>query len=117
MKVLEIGPDKIPTTLQDISHVPEVDPSLDIQILANSEYGYPVADAAHDIVVVADVLEHVHKPWVWMRELARVTKPGGYVVTIDHRIRSKMDTPGRSTEAYGWKQRLIDSCLGVIGYP
>jgi SAM-dependent methyltransferase len=90
MKVLEIGPDKFPTTLQDISHRPglewdilglEADPN--IHVVACSEYEYPVADGSYDIIVAANVLEHVRKPWVWMRELARIVRPGGHVITIN----------------------------------
>ena len=165
MKVLEIGPDKFPTTLQDISQRPGVEwhilglepyPGFDV-IQATNEYEYPIADETYDAVVAANVLEHVRKPWVWIRELARVVRKGGLVMTINpvswpyheapidcwraypegmqalfdeaglvtvvnrceahEPIRSRNDTPGRSIVAYGWKHRLIDSALGLIGYP
>jgi SAM-dependent methyltransferase len=89
-KVLEIGPDKIPTTLQDIAHVPgiqwdllDIYESKHIQVRAISEYEYPVADGSYDFVVAANVLEHVRKPWVWIRELARVARGDGYVILIN----------------------------------
>jgi SAM-dependent methyltransferase len=165
MKVLEIGPDKFPTTLQDISERPGIEwdllgmeeyPGLKI-IRTSSEYEYPIADESYDVVVAANVLEHVRKPWVWMRELVRIVRKGGLVITINpvswpyheapidcwraypegmqalfdevgletvvnrfeshEPIRSKRDTPGRSMSDYGWKHRLIDSALGLIGYP
>lgn len=165
MKVLEIGPDKFPTTLQDISHRPGIEwhilglesyPGFDV-IQATNEYEYPVADETYDVVVAANVLEHVRKPWVWIRELARVVRRGGLVMTVNpvswpyheapidcwrvypegmqalfdeaglvtvvnrceshEPIRSRNDTPGRSITAYGWKHRLLDSALGLIGYP
>jgi hypothetical protein len=28
-------------------------------------------------------MEHVRKPWVWIKELARICKPGGHVITIN----------------------------------
>jgi SAM-dependent methyltransferase len=90
MRVLEIGPDKFPTTLQDISHRPGIawdvlglEPDPQLQIVAKSEYEYPVPEASYDAVVAANVLEHVRKPWVWMRELSRVVRPGGYIVTVN----------------------------------
>ena len=91
MKVLEIGPDKLPTTLQDISHKPGIEwdilgleayPGLNV-IQATSEYDYPIADETYDVVVAANVLEHVRKPWLWMRELARVVRKGGLVMTVN----------------------------------
>jgi SAM-dependent methyltransferase len=89
-KVLEIGPDKIPTTLQDIAHGPHVEwhlldlyKSPAVQICAVSEYEYPVADESYDVALAANVLEHVRKPWVWIREVARVVRRGGYVITIN----------------------------------
>jgi SAM-dependent methyltransferase len=86
-KVLEIGPDKIPTTLQDIAHRPGIQwDLLDLyesdllQFRAVDEYDYPIADGSYDFVVASNVLEHVRKPWVWIRELARVARKDGYVV-------------------------------------
>jgi SAM-dependent methyltransferase len=163
-KVLEIGPDKIPTTLQDVARRPGmvwdllgIEQSPHLQIIATSEYEYPVPDESYDLVVAANVLEHVRKPWVWMRELRRVVRKGGHVITINpvswpyHEapidcwrafpegmkalldeagleevvnrfeshdpVRSPRDTPGRDMAAYGWKHRLVDSVLGLIGYP
>jgi SAM-dependent methyltransferase len=165
MKVLEIGPDKFPTTLQDLSQRPGIEwhilglesyPGFNV-IQARSEYEYPISDETYDVVVAANVLEHVRKPWVWIRELARIARKGGLVITINpvswpyheapidcwraypegiqalfdeaglvtvvnrceahEPIRSRNDTPGRSISAYGWKHRLIDCALGMIGYP
>jgi len=48
-----------------------------------TEYSYPLASDLVDIVVATNVMEHVRKPWVWIKELARICKPGGYVITIN----------------------------------
>ncbi|MGB6258024.1 MAG: methyltransferase domain-containing protein [Candidatus Sulfotelmatobacter sp.] len=48
-----------------------------------TEYSYPIESDAADVVVATNVMEHVRKPWVWIRELARICKPGGYVITIN----------------------------------
>lgn len=40
----------------------------------------PFADAAFDVVAVVDMLEHVTEEAAFVRELARVTKPGGRLV-------------------------------------
>jgi len=51
-------------------------------ILMPSEYEIPVADGTYDVVFSSQVAEHVREVWTWMVELARVTKPGGQIITI-----------------------------------
>jgi SAM-dependent methyltransferase len=36
-----------------------------------------------DVVLSGQVIEHVRKPWLWIKELARIAKPGGYVIIIN----------------------------------
>jgi SAM-dependent methyltransferase len=48
-----------------------------------SEYSYPIETGVFDIVIATNVMEHVRKPWIWIKELARVCKPGGFVITIN----------------------------------
>jgi 2-polyprenyl-3-methyl-5-hydroxy-6-metoxy-1,4-benzoquinol methylase len=90
MRVLEIGPDTVPSTYQRavgegsiVWHTLDLrdDPSLTYHAL--SEYEFPVESASYDIVLSAQVIEHVRQIWVWIQELARVCKPGGLVVTIN----------------------------------
>lgn len=89
MRVLEVGPDGPPSTLQrtvgDVSIRWETagfeqNPPV---TYVGTEYSYPIDADTADIVVAANVMEHVRKPWVWIRELARICKPGGYVITIN----------------------------------
>ena len=42
----------------------------------------PPSDA-YDIVLSGQVIEHVRKIWLWIKELARVCKVGGLVITIN----------------------------------
>lgn len=90
MRVLEIGPDKFPSTYQTML----MDRSLGWDTLdiyddnrltyrATSEYSFPIPDNTYDVVLSAQVIEHVRKIWVWMKELARICKPGGLVITIN----------------------------------
>lgn len=57
--------------------------NAEVTYLADSEYKFPIPDDRYDIVLSANVIEHVRKIWVWMRELSRVCKCGGLVITIN----------------------------------
>lgn len=90
MKVLEIGPDSCPSTLQTTPGLPNLNwETIDIYnaptltYTAKSEYDFPCASDTFDVVVSANVAEHVREVWTWMRELARICKPGGVVITIN----------------------------------
>ena len=96
MNVLEIGPDKYPvSTYNSIVnessirwHTLEIDPDRDkdhsnpSHIISDNGYSYPIKDNTYDIVFSAQVFEHVADIERWMKELKRVTKPGGLIVTI-----------------------------------
>lgn len=52
------------------------------EFVACTEYSIDEEDGAFDIVLSGQTIEHVRKPWRWVPELARVTKPGGLVILI-----------------------------------
>jgi hypothetical protein len=88
-RVLEIGPEAFPSIYCDAVKRPDLrwetldikqDPRLTYPGVP--EYRFPIGDATYDVVFSGQVFEHVRKIWVWMPELARITKPGGYVITI-----------------------------------
>ena len=89
MRVLEIGPDRFPSTYRAM--VPckgmqwdtlDISDSPKLTYPKSQLYSFPIADDTYDIVLSGQVIEHVAKIWRWMQELARVTKPGGLVITI-----------------------------------
>jgi SAM-dependent methyltransferase len=90
-KVLEIGPDAHPSGLRRMVSDQSVEwDTLDIATgitdqltyVTQDEYKFPIPDATYDIVISANVLEHVKKIWRWLPEVARVCKAGGHVITI-----------------------------------
>ena len=93
MQVLEIGPDDFPSTYHKL--VGSADPNTPTWHTLNiydeprltypnsAPYEFPVPDNRYDLVVSGQVIEHVRAPWRWMPELARVTKPGGLVATVN----------------------------------
>jgi len=42
-----------------------------------------VPDNEYDIILSGQVIEHVQKPWLWLKESKRVVKPRGLIVTIN----------------------------------
>lgn len=89
IRVLEVGPGGTPSPIQravgDASirwETVGIDNSAPVTYVG-SEYKYPIESDVADIVIATNVMEHVRKPWVWIKELARVCKPGGYVITIN----------------------------------
>jgi len=90
MKSLEIGPDAFPSTYREmVSARNLVWETLDIYdspklTYARSDvYHFPVAGNQYDIVLSGQVIEHVAHIWRWMAELARITRPGGLIITIN----------------------------------
>lgn len=55
----------------------------------DSDRPLPFPDAFFDGIVAKDILEHLQKPWLLVREIRRVLEPGGRVVAsvISHRSR------------------------------
>ena len=90
IKILEIGPNDFPTTYQKIIGKGSIKWDT-IDISANdkltykavSEYEFPIEDDYYDIVLSGQVIEHVRKIWVWAKELSRVCKKGGLVITVN----------------------------------
>ena len=90
MRVLEIGPDSFPSTYQTVVGDSTLTwDTLDIcsdsrlTYTAASEYRFPIPDGSYDIVLSGQVIEHVRKIWVWIKEVTRVCKVGGVVVTVN----------------------------------
>ena len=84
MKVLEIGPDKYPSTNREVVgdntitwETLDIFPSNDLNHLVKDEYKFPVPNETFDIVLSTQVMEHVKKLWIWIKEVARVTKKRG----------------------------------------
>ena len=88
-RVLEIGPDGFPSTyrrlcgdLQAQWDTVDIAARPGITHRASDEYTFPISNDHYDVVVSGQVIEHVRKVWRWIREVARVTRPGGHVITI-----------------------------------
>jgi ubiquinone/menaquinone biosynthesis C-methylase UbiE len=97
IKVLEIGPAGIPSIYSkligndniqwdtiDFSDTGYIDsqPS-NLTFFLKDPYSFPIEDNSYDIVLSGQVIEHVQEIWNWLRELKRITKPQGLIMTIN----------------------------------
>jgi len=123
MRVLEIGPGTTPYSnlrpaVDEASICWEtagIDASYPTTYVG-TEYSFPVDSDTADIVIATNVMEHVRKPWVWIKELARICKPGGYVITINPASWPYHEQPIDCWRAYpeGMKALYEDAGLSVI---
>jgi len=58
-----------------------------------------VPDGSYDVVLSANVLEHVKEPWLWFPEQARVCRPGGYVAVVSP-VSWEQHTPNNTTDSW-----------------
>ena len=51
-----------------------------VDLVLRKPYHWPeIESGSFDVVVSSQVAEHVPRPWEWIKEIARVLKPGGIV--------------------------------------
>lgn len=123
MKILEIGPDTVPSTFQRALgdstltwHTLDMRDRPDMTYANSREYNFPIHDEAYDIVFSCNVIEHVRMPWKWIPELARVAKVGGFVITLGPVSWSYHESPVDCWRIYpdGMKALYEDASLVVI---
>ncbi|CAN5733791.1 hypothetical protein BH10BAC2_BH10BAC2_16350 [soil metagenome] len=91
LKVLEIGPGTIPSVFNKLINNSEIEwHTLDfsgcgdnLTYIIESPYDFPVENDYYDIVFSAQVMEHVEKIWLWLKEIKRVVKKDGLIITIN----------------------------------
>ena len=87
--VLEIGPDSFPSSYRKLIENETAqwdtldmyeDPKL--TYCSTEENKFPIPDNRYDVVLAVQVIEHVRRPWIWLKEVARICKPDGHVVLV-----------------------------------
>ena len=81
----------------DVRDVPPADGAFEFRRI---EHGLPAKDAELDVVVFADVLEHVDQPRETLRELRRVLRPGGLLIGF-------VPLEGEALSAYAFYRALL----------
>lgn len=89
-------------------------PHLDI--VADLNQPFPIPDATFDSILCSDVMEHISDPFAFMRETARVLKPGGDLLLMVPFFYWLHETPHdyfRYTE-FALRKMCADNQLEVI---
>lgn len=88
-RVLEIGPGTVPSVYRQHTRVDvacwdtlDFAGSAALTYELEDPYRFPIDDDSYDVVLSGQVIEHIPRIWTWMREVARVTRPGGTVITV-----------------------------------
>lgn len=77
-------------------------------VAADLNESLPLADNSSDTTVACEIIEHLENHFFFMRELARVTRPGGHVVLStpnEHNIQNRLAY--FTTGYYGHSRHLI----------
>lgn len=82
-------------------------------IVSDDPYHYPIQDATYDIVFSDQVLAHVEKFWEWYTELARMVKPGGYIVTINSYSYPSCPSPIDAWRVSSDGMKILDKANGL----
>lgn len=62
----------------------DVEAGKNVDVVAADPYSYPFPDGTFDVVISGSVMEHIARPWAWIKELARLLVPGGMLALVTH---------------------------------
>ena len=60
----------------------DIAPGLNVDLVSPDPYKWPIQDESYDVVISGQCAEHVEAPWIWVKEIERVCKKGGYLFVI-----------------------------------
>ena len=59
----------------------DIVPGPNVDIVAKGPYDFGL-DKEYDVIVSGNCLEHVEAPWLWIKEVEKVIKPGGLLCIV-----------------------------------
>jgi SAM-dependent methyltransferase len=57
-------------------------PGPNVDVVATEPYSFPLRPESFDLVISGNVFEHIEFPWLTIREIAKVMRPGAFAVII-----------------------------------
>jgi SAM-dependent methyltransferase len=61
----------------------DIEPGSNVDIvLQGPDEWANIPDAEYDVVISGSTMEHTKRPWVFMKNIARIAKPGGLICVI-----------------------------------
>jgi SAM-dependent methyltransferase len=80
---LEMGGGSLRPIFRDSEYIGfDIAAGLGVDVLMTDPDCIPVADASFDVALSTNTLEHIRRPWVTVREMARILKPGGLMFLL-----------------------------------
>ncbi|MDB5193224.1 MAG: hypothetical protein JWQ96_2787 [Segetibacter sp.] len=129
LKVLEIGPAGYPTYYETVLKAEELAIDykvLDISanfisgaennpnfILSEDPINYPFPDNTFDLVFSDQVLAHVEYFWLWYAELVRITKPEGFIITINSFSYPSCPSPIDAWRVHSDGMKVLNKFYGI----
>lgn len=85
------------------------------EFILTSGFDLPFPNASFDLVTCFQVLEHVPDPVVFLRELARVARPGGTIILATPNAATRLDPGMTPWNRFHIHEYVADELLGLLG--
>jgi SAM-dependent methyltransferase len=92
LRILDVGSQIMPHQVNFKSHRQmlegheyiglDITPGINVDVVLTNPYKFPFNDMEFDVVISSQTFEHIEYPWLTIREIARVLKPGGMCFII-----------------------------------
>lgn len=60
----------------------DLEPGQNVDIVSRDPYCYPFLPRSFELVISGNTAHNVARPWLWVKELTRILKPGGLLVLV-----------------------------------
>jgi len=54
----------------------DIEAGPNVDVVSQDPYSWPLPANSYDVVISGQCIEHVEAPWLWIKEIERVLKPG-----------------------------------------
>ena len=60
----------------------DIEAGPNVDVVSQDPYSWPLPANSYDVVISGQCIEHVEAPWLWIKEIELVLKPGGTTIVI-----------------------------------